>query len=67
MHLEQIGSCDMDWISLAQDSVQWRVLVNTVIKFWVAQEIIICWDICDHVFCVSVQIARAMNSAAWLQ
>jgi hypothetical protein len=53
----------MDWINLAQDSVQWRVLVNTVIKFVVAQKMIICCDICHHVriVCVSAQIARAMN------
>jgi hypothetical protein len=26
---------DMDWIDLAQDRVQWRVHVNTVINLWV--------------------------------
>jgi hypothetical protein len=26
---------DVDWIHLAQDRIQWRVLVNTVMNFWV--------------------------------
>jgi len=26
---------DMDWIHLAQDSVKWLVLVNTVMNIWV--------------------------------
>jgi hypothetical protein len=28
--LTEIGWGDMDWIHLAQDNVQWRALVNTV-------------------------------------
>jgi hypothetical protein len=30
MDLREIGCVDMDWIDLAQDTDQWRVLVNTV-------------------------------------
>jgi transposase len=26
---------DMDWIDVAQDGDQWRVLVNTVMNLWV--------------------------------
>jgi hypothetical protein len=33
--LREIGCGGMDWIDLAQDRDQWRVLVNTVMKFWV--------------------------------
>jgi hypothetical protein len=32
MDLGEIGWDGMDWIDLAQDRDQWRVLVNTVIK-----------------------------------
>jgi hypothetical protein len=31
MDLSGIGYGDMDWINLAQDRDQWRILVNTVI------------------------------------
>jgi hypothetical protein len=31
----EIGWDDMDWIDLAQDSDQWRALVNTVMNFQV--------------------------------
>jgi hypothetical protein len=30
--LREIGWDDMDWIDLAQDRDQWRVLVNTVMN-----------------------------------
>jgi hypothetical protein len=30
MHLKEIDSEDVNWIHLAQDRKQWRVLVNTV-------------------------------------
>jgi hypothetical protein len=33
MDLREIGRNGMDWIDLAQDSDEWRVLVNTVINF----------------------------------
>jgi hypothetical protein len=33
MDLTQIGWGGMDWIRLAQDKDQWRVLVNTAINF----------------------------------
>jgi hypothetical protein len=32
MDLREIGWDDMDWIDLAQDSDQWRALVNTVMN-----------------------------------
>jgi hypothetical protein len=32
MDLREIGWGGMDWIDLAQDREQWRVLVNTVIN-----------------------------------
>jgi hypothetical protein len=32
MDLREIGQADMDWNCLAQDSDQWRALVNTVMK-----------------------------------
>jgi hypothetical protein len=32
MELREIGSCGTDWIDLAQDSDQWRALVNTVMN-----------------------------------
>jgi hypothetical protein len=33
MDLREMGWDDIDWIDLAQDRAQWRVLVNTVINF----------------------------------
>jgi hypothetical protein len=35
MDLREIGWGGMDWIDLAQDTDQWRVLVNTVMNLWV--------------------------------
>jgi hypothetical protein len=35
MDLREIGWDGIDWIELAQDSGQWRALVNTVINLWV--------------------------------
>jgi hypothetical protein len=35
MDLRKIGWGGMDWIDLAQDRDQWRVLVNTVMNLWV--------------------------------
>jgi hypothetical protein len=32
MDLREIGWGDMDWIDMAQDTDQWRVLVNTVMN-----------------------------------
>jgi hypothetical protein len=32
MDLVEIGLGDLDWIGLAEDSVNWRALVNTVMK-----------------------------------
>jgi hypothetical protein len=32
MDLREIGWCGMDWIDLAQDRDQWRVLLNTVMN-----------------------------------
>jgi hypothetical protein len=35
MDLGEIGWDGMDWIDLAQDSDQWRALVNAVMNLWV--------------------------------
>jgi hypothetical protein len=35
MGLREIGWGAMDWIDLAQDRDQWRVLMNTVMSLWV--------------------------------
>jgi hypothetical protein len=35
MVLGEIGWGDVDWIGLAQDKKQWRVLVNAVMNLWV--------------------------------
>jgi hypothetical protein len=32
MDFREIGCDDMDWIDLAEDSDQWRALVNTVMN-----------------------------------
>jgi hypothetical protein len=40
MDLRESGWGDIDWIDLAQDSEQWRALVNTVMKPSVS---IKCW------------------------
>jgi hypothetical protein len=32
MDLREIGWGDMDWVDLAQDREQWKVLVNTVMN-----------------------------------
>jgi hypothetical protein len=33
MDIREIGRGDMDWIELAEDTDQWRALVNTVMNF----------------------------------
>jgi hypothetical protein len=35
MHYRDIGWGGMDWINPADDTNQWRDLVNNVKKFWV--------------------------------
>jgi hypothetical protein len=35
MDIREIGRGDMDWIDLAQDMDQWKVLVNTIMNFLV--------------------------------
>jgi hypothetical protein len=35
MDLREIGRGGMDWIDLAQDGDQWKVLMNTVMNLWV--------------------------------
>jgi hypothetical protein len=35
MDLRGIGWDGMDWIDLAHDRDQWRVLVNTIMNLWV--------------------------------
>jgi hypothetical protein len=37
MDIREIGWDDMDWIDLAQDRDQWRVLVNRVMNFLVPE------------------------------
>jgi hypothetical protein len=36
MDLGEIWRGGMDWIGLAQDSDQWRALVNKVMNLWVS-------------------------------
>jgi hypothetical protein len=38
MDLREIGIDRANWIQLAQDRVQWRAFVNTVMNLWVPQE-----------------------------
>jgi hypothetical protein len=33
--VREIGWDGVDWIDMAQDRVQWRALVNTVLNLWV--------------------------------
>jgi hypothetical protein len=33
LYLTEIGRSHVDWIQLAQDRYQWKVLVNTVVNF----------------------------------
>jgi hypothetical protein len=35
MDLREIGTNGTNWIQLAQDRVQWRACVNTVMNLWV--------------------------------
>jgi len=35
LYLREIGTDGANWIQLAQDRVQWRAFVNTVISLWV--------------------------------
>ena len=35
MDLQAVGCEGMDWIDVAQDGDSWRVLLSTVMKFWV--------------------------------
>jgi hypothetical protein len=35
MYLRLVGWQNVDWMRLVQDVDQWRVLVNTVMNFWV--------------------------------
>jgi hypothetical protein len=37
MHLEETGCDDADWIQVAQDTIQWQPLVNTIMRLWVPQ------------------------------
>jgi hypothetical protein len=36
MDLKEIGCEDVDWIHVAQVSVQWWVLVNLAMKLWIS-------------------------------
>jgi hypothetical protein len=44
MDLREIDIDGANWIQLAQDRVQWRAFVNTVINLWVASESRIFFD-----------------------
>jgi hypothetical protein len=35
MNLGEVGSCDVDWIGLAQYKKRWRALVNSVLNLQV--------------------------------
>jgi hypothetical protein len=35
MDLKEVRHEDVDWIKLVNDRVQWQILVNTVMNFWV--------------------------------
>jgi hypothetical protein len=35
MDLREIGWGGMDWIDLARNGDQWRVVVNTILNLWV--------------------------------
>jgi len=35
MDLQAVRWGGMDWVAVAQDRDKWRVLVNTVMDFWV--------------------------------
>jgi hypothetical protein len=39
MDLKEIGWGGIDWIHLAQDSDQWRILVNTVMNLRVPENV----------------------------
>jgi len=39
-----MGSENLDWINLAQDSFQWRVLVKTVMQFRDQQKEVHFWS-----------------------
>jgi hypothetical protein len=43
MDLKEIGWGGMDCIDLAQDMVQWRALVNTVMNIWFIK----CWEVLE--------------------
>jgi hypothetical protein len=45
MDLREVGWYGMDWIDLAQDTDQWRALVNTVINLWVPKK---CWEVLEY-------------------
>jgi hypothetical protein len=35
LNIKEIGLEDMNWTNVPEETVQWRALVNTVMKFWV--------------------------------
>jgi hypothetical protein len=37
MDLEEVGWEGVEWIRLAQDRDQWRVIVNTVMNLWICK------------------------------
>jgi hypothetical protein len=36
MNLREIGIDGANWIQLAQDRIQWRIFVSTVMNLWVS-------------------------------
>jgi hypothetical protein len=45
MYLKEMGYEAVDWIHMAQDRVQWRILVSTVMYLWVPKK---CREILDQ-------------------
>jgi hypothetical protein len=35
LDLQEVGSGDVDWIGLVQDTDRWRAIVNAVMNLWV--------------------------------
>jgi hypothetical protein len=44
MNLTEVGWGGMDWVELAQDRVQWKALVNTVMNLRVQKK---CWKVLE--------------------
>jgi hypothetical protein len=68
MVLREIECQGVEWTHLAQDSDQWRTLVNTVMIFKVAQNFMNLFSICRTIsFCsmeISVGLCAYRNNMA---